>query len=112
MAVEYIAIAGRAGVYSVGRTELTGRCIHTQALVAAPDIVVLEHLLEDTEADELTAGLGKIRWELIRSHSRAAAPQAVPDSGPELLVPVDTGLRRSLAGRMVDFECSSCTRAA
>lgn len=104
-------IAGWAGVYSVGHTESTGRCIQTctRVLVVAPDIVVLEHLPEDTAADKLTAGLGKIRRELIRSHRRAAAPQAAPGSGPEALVLVDTDLRRGLAGRMADFECSLYT---
>lgn len=106
-----MVIAGRAGVYSADHTESTGRCIQTctRVLVVAPDIVVLEHLLEDTEADNLTAGLGKIRRELIRSHRRAAAPQAAPGSDPEALVLVDTDLRRGLAGRMADFGCSLYT---
>lgn len=98
-----------AGVYSAGHTEVTGCCIHTQGLVVAPGIAVLEHLLEDTEADKLTAGLGKNRWELIHSHRRAAAPQAAPGSGPKVLVLVDTGLRRGLAGRRADFESSLYT---
>lgn len=87
-----IAIAGRAGAHTVDHIEWTDFCIHIQVLVAAPDIAVL---LEDTEADtcKLTAVFGK----------RAVALPSAPESGPELLVPVDSGLRRGLGGRMADF---------
>jgi hypothetical protein len=78
-------------------------------IVAAPDIAVLEHLLENTEAGKSTAGLGGTRWELIRNHKRAAAQRTVPESRLELLDLVDTGLRRALAGRRLDFECSLYT---
>lgn len=94
-----IAIAGRAGVHTVHHIEWTDCCIHIQVLVAAPDIAVL---LEDTEADtcKLTAGFGE----------RAVALPSAPESGPELLVPVDSGLRRGLGGRMADLGRSLYTR--
>jgi hypothetical protein len=104
-----IAIAGRVGVYSVDHIDWTGCCIRIQVHAAALGIAALEHLLEDTGADKLMAGHDKDRRELIRSHRRAAAPLSAPDSGPEVLVPVGTGLRMGLGGRMAGFECSLYT---
>jgi hypothetical protein len=79
------------------------------------DMTAPEHLPEDTdigpvedEEDEQLeeadhpdrAGLGKNRWELVRSH-KVAGPQAVrPEPGPELLVGI--GLRIALAGLRID----------
>jgi hypothetical protein len=46
------------------------------------------------------AGLGKIRWDLIRDYKAVAAQRTVPESGSELLLPVEIGC---MAG--MEFEC-------